>query len=195
MLRDIYEVYIPAFKNDAYLQYKTSLEQTLKSGRTVDFSAPYFTSVDGQVIMFPKYKQITDNPFLPNSELPFSYVIDAQPVVTTRHLSPKDKDKKQKDKTSKDKTSKDKTSKDKKTGDQEQPSKYKMPKAVFEALMNNLPFKNTVECKSSAKSKPFFISKPDLIDYIKKNPDLEKYFPKNYKTLSKGELCDVVFGN
>ena len=169
MLRQIHEVYIPAFNNAAYVQYKSSLEQTLKAGKNVDFSAPYFTSADGQVIMFPKYRKVTDNPFLPNSELPFAYVIDTQPVVTTSS-SPKDKNTKK------------------------QPSKYKMPKAVFDVLMNNLPFKNAVECKSSAKSKPYFISKLDLVAYIKKNPDLEKYFPKNYKTLNKGDLCDVVFG-
>jgi hypothetical protein len=174
MLRQIHEVYVPAFQNAAYVQYKNSLEQTLKAGKKVDFSAPYFTSIDGQVIMFPKYRKVVDNPFLPNSELPYSYVIDTQPVVTSTS-SPSVKD------SVKNKTTKPST-------------QYKMPKAVFETLMTNLPFKNSVECKSSSSSKPYYISKVDLLAYIKNNQNIAEYFPKNYKSLSKSELCDVVFG-
>lgn len=170
MLRQAKEQHIPEYSSAAYQSYIAHLQETLKAKKHVDFTNDSFQSaVDGTVVRFPKYIR-TNNPFV--RLLHSNYVIGAQP--TFDKPSPKAKAK-----------TKPKT--------EEESIKHKMPKAVFEALMANMPFKTSNECKSSARSKGYYISKGDLVDYIKKNKDIEKYFPKNYKTLSKDALCDVVF--
>lgn len=58
---------------------------------------------------------------------------------------------------------------------------------------NVFNFKTREECESRQTSKPYYISKKDMIDKISANQDLLKAFPKGYKQLKKEELCKVVF--
>ena len=51
------------------------------------------------------------------------------------------------------------------------------------------------ECNSRSRTKPYFVSKEQLIQTIKDDPVLQQRFGKNYQKLSKAELCDVIFGS
>lgn len=170
MLAQVYEVYKPAYQTPAYKSYLQSLEDTLKMKLPVDFTKPSFRDPDGNVIVFPKYKK-SANPFLPIIDYhQSSCIIEKQPELTVT------------------KSPKSQKIKSKSPGG-------KMPKQVFDQLLANLPFKNVADCKSSARSKAHFISKDNLVAYIKQNKHLEKYFPKKYASLSKGDLCDVIFAS
>jgi len=74
----------------------------------------------------------------------------------------------------------------------------KIKDKVIKNMMNTYPFnlfnfKTRDECKSSSRSKEYYINKSDLVNIIKADPNLTKSFPKGYSKLPKGELCDVIF--
>ena len=72
--------------------------------------------------------------------------------------------------------------------------KEKVVKNMLQSYPFNLfNFKTRDECKSSARSKAYYINKSDMLDIIDKDENLVKAFPKGYKKLSKGEICDVFF--
>lgn len=53
--------------------------------------------------------------------------------------------------------------------------------------------KNKEECVSKAKSKPFFMSLKEILVYIEQHPDIKNSLPKNYKSLTKEQLCDAIY--
>lgn len=78
-------------------------------------------------------------------------------------------------------------------------SSEKIKKSVLGQMMNEYPFnlfnfKTRDECKSSSRSKGYYISKKDLVDIIEKDPELSKAFPKGFKKQPKEAICDTLFG-
>jgi len=74
----------------------------------------------------------------------------------------------------------------------------KIKSAALENIINNsmlrhFNFRSKDECNSRETSKPYYISKENLIKTINTNPELAAEFPANYKKLKKGELCDIIF--
>lgn len=74
----------------------------------------------------------------------------------------------------------------------------KIKKNVINEILLGYPFnmfnfKSKEECNSRETSKPYYISKKEMVDVITNNNDLKQMFPKGYKTLKKEELCKVVF--
>lgn len=53
-------------------------------------------------------------------------------------------------------------------------------------------FKTKDECASSSRKQPYYQSKAEIIQIISKQPQVMKMLPKNYKTLSKDELCKYL---
>jgi hypothetical protein len=67
-------------------------------------------------------------------------------------------------------------------------------------MLNTYPFnlfnfKTREECKSAARSKPYYIKKSDMLNIINDTPELKKIFPAKYKQLPKEDLCDIFFDN
>ena len=60
---------------------------------------------------------------------------------------------------------------------------------------NMFQFKTQKECESREVSKPYYISKKDMVNIISENNDIKKLYPKGYKNLKKEELCKVIFDN
>jgi hypothetical protein len=59
---------------------------------------------------------------------------------------------------------------------------------------NKQEFKNEEECKTKKRSLKYYYSKEDLIDFILKDENMKKKFPKNtIKKLSKDEICKIYF--
>ena len=54
-------------------------------------------------------------------------------------------------------------------------------------------FKNKAECESRSHSADFFTKKPELIEIIKKSPQIEKRLPSNYQGLSKTRICEELY--
>lgn len=74
----------------------------------------------------------------------------------------------------------------------------KIKQKVISNMLNEYPFnlfnfKNREECKSSSRSKPYYINKNDLVNIISNNPELSQVFPKGYKKLPKEAICDTLF--
>lgn len=74
----------------------------------------------------------------------------------------------------------------------------KIKQKVIENIMMEYPFNlfkfnKRSECESRETSKPYYISKKDMLQVIQSNPDLTAKFPKGYKTLKKEDLCGVIF--
>lgn len=74
--------------------------------------------------------------------------------------------------------------------------KDKFVKNMLDAYPFNLfNFKSRDECKSSNRTKAYYIKKTDMLNIINSTPELKKIFPANFKKLPKDDLCDVVFDN
>lgn len=76
----------------------------------------------------------------------------------------------------------------------------KIEKAISKKIKEKLKNKNVTnfsdktECLSNKTSKPFYMSKTDIVKQIKKDPLLNKKFGSlNVKTLSKNDLCNIIF--
>lgn len=59
-------------------------------------------------------------------------------------------------------------------------------------LKDKFKFGSTAECISKAKSKPYFMSKEEILKIIESNPEIKIAMPPNYKTLNKDELCSYL---
>lgn len=60
--------------------------------------------------------------------------------------------------------------------------------------LNKFKFTRHDQClETFSKSKAYTISKTEFIETIEQDEDLKKLFPKNYKSLSKEKLCDILF--
>jgi len=54
-------------------------------------------------------------------------------------------------------------------------------------------FSNLEECNTSKRSKPYYMSKAEIVKAIDDNPDIKALVPKKYKTMKKEELCQSFF--
>lgn len=52
---------------------------------------------------------------------------------------------------------------------------------------------NFEQCASQKRSQPYFMKKEDILETISNNPELEKTMPPNYKSMSKENLCKILF--
>lgn len=60
--------------------------------------------------------------------------------------------------------------------------------------LNKFKFTKQEQCvEPFHKSKPYSISKADFVKTIESDPQLQEIFPRNYKRLSKEELCSLLF--
>lgn len=74
----------------------------------------------------------------------------------------------------------------------------RIKKSALNQIINNIPldrfkFKTAEECNSKSSSKPFYMSKDDILKIIASDENIEKEFPSNYKKLKKEELCTILF--
>jgi len=69
----------------------------------------------------------------------------------------------------------------------------KLEEDIKKKLFKLFRFKNKAECESKAHSADFFTKKPELIEIIKKSPQIEKRLPSNYKGLSKTRICEELY--
>ncbi len=77
-------------------------------------------------------------------------------------------------------------------------SKAKKVSPVIKNMLNEYPFnlfkfKTRDECKSSSRSKSYYMNKNDLVDVISNDPELSRAFPKGVKKMHKDEICDAIF--
>lgn len=70
--------------------------------------------------------------------------------------------------------------------------KDKIKSNIKELLRQKFKFRSMEECVSKAKTKPWFMSKDELIKVIENNPEIKITMPKNYKTLKKEEICKFL---
>ena len=59
--------------------------------------------------------------------------------------------------------------------------------------MKEINFNNEKECSSKSHSAPFFIKKGDLLNAIKKYPELVKKLPNNFEKLKKEDICKEIY--
>lgn len=69
----------------------------------------------------------------------------------------------------------------------------KLEEDIKKKLFKVFRFKNKAECESRAHSADFFTKKPELIEIIKKSPQIEKRLPSNYQGLSKTRICEELY--
>jgi hypothetical protein len=53
-------------------------------------------------------------------------------------------------------------------------------------------FKTLAECKSQARTKPFYMAKDELIKTIERDEELRKKMPPKYKSMKKEEICEAL---
>jgi hypothetical protein len=64
---------------------------------------------------------------------------------------------------------------------------------VKDLISQVFPFKNKKECLSKKKSEPYYLSKEQIINKIKQQPDIESSMPSKYSTMTKEKLCEQLF--
>lgn len=64
---------------------------------------------------------------------------------------------------------------------------------IKDLIKQKLKPKNFEECASQKRSQPYFMKKEDILETISNNPELEKTMPPNYKSMSKENLCKILF--
>lgn len=69
----------------------------------------------------------------------------------------------------------------------------KLEEDIKKKLFKVFKFKNEAECKSRSHSADFFTKKPELIELIKKSPQIEKRLPSNYQGMNKNKLCEELY--
>jgi|TARA_B110000259_G_scaffold185120_1_gene233504 hypothetical protein len=69
----------------------------------------------------------------------------------------------------------------------------KLEEDIKNKLFKVFKFKSKPECESRAHSADFFTKKPELIEIIKKSPEIEKRLPSNYQGLSKTKICEELY--
>jgi hypothetical protein len=77
-------------------------------------------------------------------------------------------------------------------------AKAKKVSPVIKNMLNEYPFnlfkfKTRDECKSSSRSKSYYMNKNDLVDVISNDPELSRAFPKGVKKMPKDQICDAIF--
>lgn len=71
--------------------------------------------------------------------------------------------------------------------------KEKIVKNIKDLIREKFKFKSSEECVSKARTKPFHMSKEEIIKIIENNPEIKVTMPKNYKQLKKEEICKYLF--
>lgn len=84
--------------------------------------------------------------------------------------------------------------------DKKKKQQQKIKETVIERILNDYPFnlfkfKTLQECESRETSKPYYISKKDLLDIIDKNNNIKQLFPKGYKAFKKEQICKIIVNN
>ncbi len=69
----------------------------------------------------------------------------------------------------------------------------KLEEDIKKKLFKVFRFKNKAECESRSHSADFFTKKPELIEIIKKSPQIEKRLPSNYQGMSKTRICEELY--
>lgn len=64
---------------------------------------------------------------------------------------------------------------------------------LTKSLGARVPFKRRAECKSSARSQKYYISKADLVEVIKTDDRLREKVGNKYASLTKEQICDKIF--
>jgi len=60
-------------------------------------------------------------------------------------------------------------------------------------FLKDVNFKNEAECSSGSYKADFYIKKGDLLNAIKKYPELVKKMPKDFEKLKKPEMCKAIY--
>lgn len=63
---------------------------------------------------------------------------------------------------------------------------------IKELLKKVYKFKDRAECVSKQRTKPYYMSKEDIIKEIDSNSELKKLMPSNFRSLSKDKLCELL---
>ena len=122
-------------------------------------------------------------------------VIDIQPKLKKTRAKKAVETKDQKKDPKKSKITKDKkvtNSKDKKDLRQSNIKSKVINEMMTEYPFSQFQFHTREECKSSSHTKPYYISKKDLVDIIENNVELKGLFPKGHKNLKKEDICDIL---
>lgn len=64
---------------------------------------------------------------------------------------------------------------------------------IKELIKQKFKSQNFEQCASQKRTQPYFMKREELIDVISNNPDLAKTMPSNYKSMSKENLCKILF--
>lgn len=67
-------------------------------------------------------------------------------------------------------------------------------KNIKELIKEKFKAKTLEECASQKRSQPYYMKKEDILKTIEENPDIKQVLPANYKSLSKENLCEHLFG-
>ena len=81
--------------------------------------------------------------------------------------------------------------------DRKKKQQQKIKEVVIGRILGEYPFnlfnfKTLQECESRETSKPYFVSKKDLLDIIDNNNNIKQLFPKGYKAFKKEQICKVL---
>lgn len=84
--------------------------------------------------------------------------------------------------------------------DKKKKQQQKIKEVVIGRILGDYPFnlfnfKTLQECESRETSKPYYVSKKDLLEIIDKNSNIKQLFPKGYKTFKKEQICKVLVEN
>ena len=63
----------------------------------------------------------------------------------------------------------------------------------LEKFLKDVNFKNETECGTRSYKADFYMKKGDLINAIKKYPELVKKLPKDFHTLKKEDICKAIY--
>ena len=89
----------------------------------------------------------------------------------------------------KDEQSKDQQTKDEQSKDNSQTSNNN----DLEKFLKDVNFKNEKECGTRSYKADFYMKKGDLINAIKKYPEVVKKLPKDFHTLKKEDICKAIY--
>jgi hypothetical protein len=59
-------------------------------------------------------------------------------------------------------------------------------------ITTEVPFKSMEECVSQKRSEKYYMSKSDILDYIKSN-GFDKELSKGYRNFTKDKICEELF--
>lgn len=76
----------------------------------------------------------------------------------------------------------------------------KIKEAVLPKLLGRFPLerlpvqvRTVEECLSKSRTKPFYMSKEQLIKTIEADAELQQYFGKGFRSMTKDQMCQIMF--